>query len=131
MQKDDKNEYYYNVKETSRSYQKVFLDPKDVVTLNRKYAEAKSFPLKRVIDTLPSPGKTPMHPHAAVVYIVTSVIKEISTIKPHGNCTKNTSKQKPYIAPLRFAKSGEKAHNCLRSIKQEIWRTLHFFLAKQ
>ena len=34
--KNDKNEFYYNVKESNRSYQKVFVDSKDVVTLNRK-----------------------------------------------------------------------------------------------
>ena len=38
-----------------------------------------------------------MHPYAAAMYTVSSVIKESSTIKPHGNCTKNTSKQKPYL----------------------------------
>ena len=91
--KNDKNEFYYYVKESNPSYQKVFVDSKDVVTLNRKCAQAKSFPLKLVIVTISSSGKTSMHPYAAVMYIVSSVIKESSTIKPHGNCTKNTAKQ--------------------------------------
>ena len=32
VHKGDKNEYYYNVKESNRSYQKVFVGSKDVVT---------------------------------------------------------------------------------------------------
>ena len=91
---EENGKFYYNVRVSSKSYQKVYIDPKRVLSLHRTYEKAKSFPLKRTIFKISNPENGPASPFVAVLYQAVETISEKEKCLPHGNAKKE--KSKPY-----------------------------------
>lgn len=98
----ENGKFYHNVKESYKSYKKVYVSENDVVGLRRRYGTARSFPLKRIIVSLSYPVNGPELPYIAVLYQA-NAIKECITL-PHGNAKKVG---RPYIrtSPLVLEKA--------------------------
>ena len=54
---EESNKYYYNTRQSSKSYSKIYVEPDNVIALKRIYGKAKSFPLSRTVSTISSPAK--------------------------------------------------------------------------
>ena len=91
------------MKVASKKFKKCFVPIEEVVTIHRRYYQAKSFNLKRIIVTL-TQGDSPSAPYVAVIYRADSIDETFLTM-PHGN----SKKEKPYIrtdpAVLKEAKN--------------------------
>ena len=84
----ENGKFYYNVRLTSKSYYKVFVEQENVIVLHRSYGKAKSFPLMRTITTIFNPVNGPQSPFVAVLYQSSGNISEDSKCFPHGNSSK-------------------------------------------
>ena len=80
------DEYYYNKRETYKSYSKVTVSADNVVSLHRTYGKPKSFPFTRTIIKMSNPNNGPPSPYVAVLYQAEHL--------PHGNAIEH---EKPYF----------------------------------
>ena len=89
---EENNKYYYNTRQSSKSYSKIYVEPDNVIALKRIYGKAKSFPLSRTVTTISSPANGPESPAVAVLYQTTENIAEDAKCLPHGNTKKANAK---------------------------------------
>ena len=89
---EENNKYYYNARQSSKSYSKIYVEPDNVIALKRIYGKAKSFPLSRTVTTISSPANGPESPAVAVLYQTTENIAEDAKCLPHGSMKKANAK---------------------------------------